>query len=161
MIHSISLALLVLPLVLAATTADEGKPTKVDFTVYSDYFEKNTSGLKGDSSYLVVQSLEAFDKTFALRPPLMEGTKGLPLPDNTFDKNLVVAVIKRGNAVTMYSDQKLSEGAETLTLQYKAVPGKASSATFASPLIISLQQNKYKKVVFIENEKMVATVDVK
>jgi hypothetical protein len=147
-------------LAFGVRAADEAKGEKVEFTTYPDYFEKNNSGLKGDSSYLVLTDKEGFEKVFGLRPPLM-GKKSLPLPNDTFEKKIVVAAIKRGNSIATYDVAKVSVDGDTLFVQYKATAGKPSTATFASPLIISADRGKVKKVAFIENEKTVATVDVK
>jgi hypothetical protein len=161
MVRTVSLAFPLLFLALTAHAADEAKGEKVESTTYPDYFEKNNSGLKGDASYLVFVDKEGFDKVFSLRPPLMGGKKSLPLPNDAFEKKLVIAAIKRGNAITTYNIDKVTVDGETLYIQYKATAGKASTATFASPLIVSADKGKLKKVVFIENEKTVGTVDVK
>lgn len=142
------------------TAADEARGEKVESTTYADYFVKNNSGLKDDAAYLVLADKEAFEKVFALRPPLM-GKKSVALPGDTFEKKLVVAAIKRGNAITTYENVKTTLDGDTLYLQFKATAGKASTATFASPLIVAADRGKIKKVVMIENDKTVATIDVK
>lgn len=161
MIRTILFAVPLLFVTLTAQAADEAKGEKVEFTTYADYFEKNDSGLKGDSSYLVFVNKEGFNKVFSLRPPLMGGAKPVAPPDNTFEKKLVIAAIKRGNAITTYNVEKVTVDGDTLFIQYKATAGNASTATFASPLIATANKGKVKKVVFIENEKTVGTVEVK
>lgn len=140
--------------------ADEAKGEKVEFATYSDYFEKNTSGLKGESSYLEFTDRDAFDKVFALRPPLM-GKKSVGLPDGAFEKKLVVAVVKRGLAPTTYKLGKTTTEGDALYLQYTAAAGKPTTATFASPLIVAVDRGKIRTVVFIENEKTAAKLEVK
>ena len=160
MIRTVALSCSLFLLAFTARGADEAKGEKVESTTYSDYFVKNTAGIKDDSTYLVFTDKEGFEKVFNLRPPLM-GKKSVVMPGNVFEKNLVIAAIKRGNAITTYTIDKLTNEGETLYIQYKAVVGKPSTATFASPLIVTADRGKAKKVVFIENEKTVATIEVK
>ena len=65
----------------------------------------------------------------------------------------MVAVIHRGNAASTYEVEKLTTEGDTLTVRYKATEGKAGTAKFASPMILSVDKGKFKKVVFIENGK--------
>ena len=157
------LALLAVPIALlaASSRADEAKGEKVEYTTFPDYFEKNNSGLKGDQSFLVFADKDAFAKVFSLRPPVMGGKKAVAVPNDAFEKKLVFAVISRGNAITTYTVEKVTADGETLYVQYKAEMGKAGTATFASPLIISADKGKAKKVAFIENGKTVGTAEVK
>jgi hypothetical protein len=160
----VRLALLAIPLALLATSgygADEAKGEKVEYTTYPDYFEKNNSGLKGDQSFLVLADKDAFAKIFALRPPLMGGKKSVPVPNEAFEKKLVFAVITRGNAITTYTVEKVTADGETLYVQYKTEAGKPGTSTFASPLVLSAEKGKAKKVVFIENGKTVGNAEVK
>jgi hypothetical protein len=145
----------------ASARPDEAKGEKVEYTVYPDYFEKNDAGLKGDRSFLAFTTKEAFEKVFALRPPLMGGKKSVPLPDNTFGKKLVAAVVTRGPAVTTYTVEKVTSDGETIYVQYKAEAGKPGSATFASPLVVAADRGKAAKVVFIENGRTAGTAEVK
>jgi hypothetical protein len=63
------LAVLALPLAILAASAraDEAKGEKIEHAVYDGYFEKNNSGLKGDTSLLAFTDQEGFDKVFAAR----------------------------------------------------------------------------------------------
>src|SRR5262249_47701211 len=100
------LSLLCLPLfVVAAPATDEAmaKGKKIDFAVHDGHFEKNNSGLKGDSSYLVFNERQAFDKVFGLGRVM--GKQNF-VPKEAFDKKTVVAVIKRGRAITEYTVDK-------------------------------------------------------
>ncbi|MBY0459110.1 MAG: hypothetical protein K2V38_17375 [Gemmataceae bacterium] len=151
--------------VTAATPAqadDAAKGEKVAHTSYDGYFEKNNAGLKGDASYLALTGQEGFDKVFAARPPLMGGKKPTLLEKGAFEKQFVAAVVKRGNAITTYEIQAVKMDKDgTVYVQYKATAGAPGTATFASPLIISVAKEGAKKVTFIENGKAVETVDVK
>jgi hypothetical protein len=162
----IRLALLAVPLALLARPAHadeakEAKGEKVEYTVYSSYFEKNNSGLKGEASFLALTDKDAFDKVFAARPPLMGGKKSVLLAKDVFDKQFVAAVVKRGNAITTYAVEKVTLDGDTLYVQYKATAGAAGTATFASPLIVTAPKDKVKKIAFIENGKAAGTADVK
>jgi hypothetical protein len=157
-------ALLAASLALAgsAYAADEAKGDKVESTVYTAYFEKNNSGLKGESSFLALTDKDAFDKVFAARPPLMREKKPVLLPADAFDKHFVAAVVKRGNAPTTYEIQKVTLDKDgTLSVQYKATTDAPGTATFASPLIVAAPKDKVKKVAFIENGKAAGTADLK
>ncbi len=82
------------------------------------------------------------------------------VPKDAFDKKMVVAVIKRGNAVTEYKVEKVTADDGTLYVKYTAKMGTAGTATFASPLILSVDKDKYTEVVFLENGKKVEKVKV-
>ena len=160
----IRLALLAIPLAclsLSARAADEPKGEKIEYTTYPDYFEKNNSGLKGDVSFVAFTDKDAFAKVFSLRPPLMGGKKSVPLPEKVFEKQVVFSVIKRGNAITTYTVEKVTADGDTIYVQYKSTAGAAGTATFASPLVVAADKGKAKQVVFIENGKNVGTAEVK
>jgi hypothetical protein len=144
-----------------AVQADEAKGEKIAYATYPDYFEKNTSGLKGEQSFIGFTTPAAFEKVFALRPPLMGGQKPVPVPAAAFEKQLVFAVITRGPAITRYTVEKVTRDADTIYVQYTAEMGKPGTATFASPLILSTEKGKATKVVFIQNGKTVGTTEVK
>ena len=152
-----ALAVAVAASVAGAADKDDVKALK--HTVYSSYFEKNNSGLKGDASYLALKSSEEFDKLFGVAAV---GTKKPSvLPKGVFDENLVVAVIKRGDTTWIYNVEKVTESEGTLTVQYKASEGKGGgTAKFASPLVLSVPRGKVTKVVFVENGKPVGTAEV-
>jgi hypothetical protein len=139
----------------------DGKP--VEFVRHTGHFEKNNSGLQGDVSRLVFTDADAFGKVFAPVPPLMGkgANKPNPVKADTFEKSLVVAVVTRANAPTIYSDiaAKVADG--VLIVSYKAVTDPPSTAIFASPLIISVPKDGIKKVVFVTNGKEGAPVEVK
>ncbi|MDY3558694.1 hypothetical protein R5W23_005836 [Gemmata sp. JC673] len=145
-----------------ARAADEAKGEKVPHTDYEAYFEKNSSGLKGDASYLALTGTDGFDKVFAARPPLIGKPRPALLPAGAFDKQFVAAVVKRGNAVTTYTVEAVTRDTDgTVYVQYKATAGPAGTATFASPLVVSVPKEGAKKVTFIENGKAVGTAEVK
>lgn len=150
-------------LTCSAHAADEPKGDKVEFSLHGGHFEKNNAGLKGDQSFLLLTTREGFDKIFGAG--FVMGKKPNVVPKDAFDKNVVVATIKRGNAVTNYEVEKVTLDKDgTLYVQYKATTNPANpagTATFASPLIISVPKDKVKKVTFIENGKTVGTAEAK
>ncbi|MCI0700744.1 MAG: hypothetical protein L0241_06660, partial [Planctomycetia bacterium] len=148
--------LFTVPLLLFAGSAgaDDVKGEKTAYTVYDAYFEKNNSGLKGDSSFLAFADKAGFEKVFALRPPV-GAKKPTALAADAFDKQFVAAVIRRGNSITTYTVQMVTLDKDTLYVKYKSAAGPAGTAKFASPLIVSASKDKVKKVVFIENDKTV------
>ena len=159
------IAALALSLFVAGpSTAEEAKAKgqEVKYEIHTGHFQKNDAGLKGDASYLVFTDRDAFDKVFGQVPPLGGMEKPFDyVPKGAFEKDLVVAVIKRGKTTTEYKVDKVTQDDGTLYVQYTAKPkGKEGSAMFASPLIISVPKDKYRSVVFLENGKEVEKVKV-
>jgi hypothetical protein len=147
-------------LALSANAADEPKGDKVEFVLHSGHFEKNNAGLKGDQSFLLFTDRAAFDKIFGVG--VVMGKRPPVVPKDAFDKNVVIATIKRGTAITTYEVEKVTLDKDgTLYVQYKATTGPAGSAMFASPLVVSAPKDKVKKVSFIENGKTVGTAEAK
>jgi hypothetical protein len=150
-----------LPLLPAALAAEKekakGKP--VEYEVHKGYFESNRSGLKGAASYLAFTNRKAFDAVFGVGFTM--GKKPNVLPENAFESKMVAAVIKRGKSITEYNVEKVTADGGTLYVQYEATEkGGGGTATFASPLIVSVDRGKYTSVVFIENGKKVGTAKV-
>lgn len=149
---------LLAPVAFAADKKEEKKDP--DFVVHTGHFEKNNAGLKDEPSLLLLTDADAFDKIFGTVPPAGlggGGRKNNPVTKGTFDKEVVAAVIKRGNAITTYTEVSTKTDGETLTVTYKSEAGKPGTATFASPLIVSVPKGKIKKVVFVENGKEIGS----
>jgi hypothetical protein len=145
-----------LPLAAAADDKEQAKGKETGFAVHSGYFEKNTSGLKGDASYLTFTDQKSFDQVFGTAATMKPQNF---LPKNVFDSRLVVAVIKRGTAVTEYNVAKVTIDDGTVYVQYEAkAKDGGGTARYASPLIISFDKGRYTAVVFIENGKKVETL---
>jgi hypothetical protein len=159
----VRLALLPLLLAMASpiTRADEAKGEKIAYTRYADYFEKNTSGLEGDDSIEAFPTKEAFEKVFGLRPPLMGGKKSVAVPNDDFGKKAVFAIIKRGPSIPTYTIEKVTLDKDTMYVQLKVEYGKPGTAKFATPLILTADKGKAKKVVFIENGMNIGGADLK
>jgi hypothetical protein len=138
----------------------EAKGEKVDYKVYAgSYFVKNTFEMKNDSAYLAVPDRDGFDKVFG--PGRVIGKQEF-LPNDAFDKRMVISAIKKGAAITEYKVEKVTQDGDTVYVQYTtSAKGSATgTATFTSPLIVTVDKDKVKKVVFIENGKKADTVDV-
>jgi hypothetical protein len=130
------------------------------FTVHTGHFEKNNSGLKDEPSLLVFTDLDAFDKVFGTIPAAGLGggvRKNNPVTKEVFDTQLVAAVVKRGKAITTYTEVSTRADGDTLTVAFKSEEGKPGTATFASPLVVSVPKGKVTKVVFVENGKEIGS----
>ena len=142
--------------------ADDKKEDKKgpEFVVHTGHFEKNNSGLKDEPSLLLITSSDDFEKVFGTVPPAGlggGGKKNNPVKKDDFDTEVVAAVIKRGKAITTYTEVSTKTDGETLTVSCKSVEGNAGTATFASPLIVSVPKGKVKTVVFVENGNEIGT----
>lgn len=148
------LPLLTLALATAALAADPVPAEPVAFKQYAGHFEKNTSGLTGANSFLLLPNKEAFDKVFGTLPPLRNDT-ATRLPADVFAKHVVVAVITRADAPTEYSKVAAVRTGTTLTVSYQAKTGPASSAKFASPLLLAVPKGQFTEVSFVHDGKVV------
>lgn len=133
--------------------------TAVNYKTYNkSYFEKNNSGLKGDTSFVILSNQNQFDKIFGTAAVM--GNNEF-LPENLFNSQIIVATIKRGNFVRSYEVKKVTTDKNKLYVWYDATDQKQESATFASPLIIAVNKGKYKEVVFMENGKQVGSAPMR
>jgi hypothetical protein len=147
-----------LALTALAAGADEARGRKVEYDVHNGHFVSNKFEVK-DAAYVAITDKAGFDAIFGAAR-----TMGKPpnfVPRDAFEKKMVVAVIKKGNAPVDYKVETVTADGDTLYVQYKAETKGATTATYASPLIVSVEKNKYKEVVFIENGKKVGTATVK
>jgi hypothetical protein len=143
----------------AHASADEPKAAKVEFVVHTGHFEKNNAGLKDNPSFLTLTSAEAFDKVFGVAFTM--GKKPNVVTKGAFEKHLVIATIKRGNFITNYDVEKVTLADGTLTVAYKTTDEAGGTATFASPLIVSVPKAGVENVEFVENGKKAGTAEVK
>jgi hypothetical protein len=160
MLRLAPLAVALVLLAGSARAADEAKGEKVEFVVHGGHFAKNDPAVKGDQAFVLVTTREGFDKLFGAA--FVMGKKPNVVPKDAFEKNVVVATIKRASAITTYEVEKVTLDKDgTLYVQYKAATGPGGTATFASPLVMSAPRDKVKKVTFIENGKTVGTAEGK
>lgn len=139
--------LLALSLVVTADPA-------VKLTVHTGHFEKNSSGLKGDASFRVFTDFATFEKVLGTVPSVGP-RKANPVTAATFQDHDLVVVIKRGKAITTYSEVSTTSDDTTLTLSYKTDVGTPGTAEFASPLVVAVPKGKAASVKFVENGKEV------
>jgi hypothetical protein len=127
---------------------------KITPNVYGPYFESNKSGLKGDSSFLVISDAKKFNEVLRPLPPVGK-RRTVMVPKDAFEKSLVLVVIKRGKEAFGYTVEKAEAKGDTLRLYYKSagMGVGGGTATFASPLVVTVPKGKYKSVEFIENGK--------
>ena len=150
-------------LILAAglfAAAPEPPAADSPHAVYADYFVSNKAGLAGAETFLVITRPAVFDSYFQLAPPV-GGGKRTPLPADAFDKGPVAAAVKRGTVAYTFKVAGVTLAGDTATVRYTAdAQGAAGTATFASPLIVTLPKAAT-KVVFVENGKEVGTAEAK
>lgn len=157
-LSALSLPLLLLAAPVREKDSDEPKGDKVTYQVHKGHFVKNTYKLKADSAYLALTSRAAFDQVFGIAATM---NKQAFVPQDAFEKHMVVAVIKRGNAITEYQVQDVRADDKTLYVRYTThARGANANATFASPLIVVVKKHDYSTVVFIENGKKAEQVKV-
>jgi hypothetical protein len=143
--------------IAAAPKPDTGE--KVEFKVYAaPYFEKNNSGLKGEASFVALADKNSFDMVFGVG--FVMGKKPDVLTPDDFDKKLVAAVIKRGNAISTYKVESVTGTEDALFINYTVKTGDPGTATYASPLIVAVDKGKYKSVTFVENGKKAGTAEI-
>lgn len=145
----------------AAQTTSAGKTAaqsaSLEFQKYENYFEKNNSGLIGATSYLAFKNQKQFDRIFGVAPTMGENNF---LPENAFKSKTIVATIKRG-ALRRYTVEKVTTENRKLIIWYTYKDDAPGTATFASPLILSVAKGKYNEVVFMENNEKAGTARFK
>jgi hypothetical protein len=82
------------------------------------------------------------------------------LPKDAFKSNIVLAAIKRGNALWEYKVEGVTVEQGVVQLRYAVTSKATPDTTFACPLIVSVPKDKYQAVVFVEGGKQVKTVEV-
>jgi len=135
-------------LVLSAwpQVGDEGG--RVRYARYTSYFEKNDSGLKGGTSFLVFTSQPDFDRVFG--PAAVMGRNSF-LPAGTFQTKIVVASIRRGNFFRSYEVKKVTKKDGKLYVWYSVKDSKPGSAMYNSPLMLAVAKGDYSSVVFMQD----------
>lgn len=139
---------------VASTTG----PMTLPYETYSGYFVSNKFESDAAESFVVLTGQEEFDKVFGAA--FVMGDKSRRLAKDAFKSLMVVAAIKRGKAVWEYKVERVTEANGVVELRYTATEKKSDSATFASPLIVSIPRGKYVAVRFVVNGKTVKTVEI-
>ncbi len=138
------------------TTARSAEPAPVKFDSYNGYFVSNQFEPDAKESFVVFVNQQAFDKCFGVA--FVMGDKSHRLPKDVFETQQVIGAIKRGSSIWDYSVKKVVESNDELEVHYSAKEMKQPSATFASPLIVSVPKKSYKSISFVENGKVIKVV---
>jgi hypothetical protein len=130
-----------------------GEPDKLAFDTYSGYFVSNQFEPKAVESFVVIHDQKQFDKVFGAAFVMRD--KSHRLPKDAFKSLLIVAVIKRGPALCEFKVEGVTVAKGVVEVRYTTTEKKSDTATFASPLIVSIPRGKYKAIQFAENGKLV------
>ncbi len=148
--------LIVLVLAPSLIADDATKAKKLSFEVHSGYFVSNKAKLDGASSYRVIKDKKSFDQIFGVG--FVMNDRSNRLKPNAFDAHIVLSTIKKGKSIWKYKVTTLIARGKTLTVKYQATAGNPGTASFVSPMIVSVPRGEWKKIVFVENGKTVKTV---
>jgi hypothetical protein len=149
---------------LAATIVTNGigraaETKAVAFDTHDGYFVSNKFEPEAAASFVVIQDRKAFDKVFG-SAFVMNDTRHR-LPKDAFDKNMVLAAIKRGKALWTFKVRAVTAEDSVLTLRYTATSEARPNTEFACPLIVSVPRGDWSAVQFVEDEKSVKKIDLK
>lgn len=150
------IAIAVVSGILRVNTARSAEPAPVKFDSYNGYFVSNQFEPEARESFVVFVNQQAFDKCFGVA--FVMGDKSHRLPKDVFETQQVIGAIKRGSSIWDYSVKKVVESNDELEVHYSAKEMKQPSATFASPLIVSIPKKSYKAISFVENGKVIKVV---
>lgn len=90
----------------------------------------------------------------------MSSERGYGPDPASFKKEAVLVVCRVGASTSKYKVTSLTESGGTLTLKYAFTPGKKESAEFKVPLALVVPNRPWKKVVFIEGGRQVASLNL-
>lgn len=130
-----------------------GKP--VPFEVHDGYFVSNKFQPDKATSFLAIADQEKFDEVFGVAFVMRD--RAHRLEPGAFKTRMVAAAVHRGSAMWQYNVTRAIADGNTLYLHYTAKEGKPGSASFACPLIVSVGKARFASVVFVENDRPVAT----
>jgi hypothetical protein len=128
----------------------------VSFGIYSGYFVSNQFEPHAPESFVVITSQGQFDGVLGVAAVMND--KSHRLPEDAFKSLIVLAAITRGHAVVEYKVDEVVVKEGVVDLRYTTTPKKSDTATFASPLIVSIPKGKYSAVRFIEDGKVVKEI---
>ncbi len=137
-------------------TKDTG--ANLTFDTYSGYFVSSKFEPKAAASFVVIHDQERFSMVFGVAMVMRD--KHHRLPEDAFKSLMVIAAIKRGNALMEYKVESVTEAKGVVELKYTTTEKKSDSTTFACPLIVSIPKGEYKAIQFVENGKPVKKVEM-
>ena len=132
------------------------KNKTLKFEVYSGYFVSNKYEPNKTRSFVVAKSQTHFDQVFGVAFVL--GDKSHRLEENELKSKTVIAAIRRGKSLCDFKVNSITNNDGVLEVKYTAKMQKESTASFASPLIISVPKGNYKAIHFIENGKVLKQI---
>lgn len=132
---------------------------KLPFDTYSGYFVSNQFEPDAGESFSIINDQEQFDKVFGVAMVMQD--KSPRLPEDAFKSNVVLAAIKRGDVIWDYKVEGVSVEDGVVEVRYNATSVTSDSATFASPLIVSIPKGNYRAVEFVENGKPVKSIETR
>ena len=135
--------------------ADEAS---LPFEVYDGYFVSNKFGPNASESFVIINDQEQFDRVFGTAFVMRD--KSHRLPKDVFNSNIVLAAVKRGNAVWKYKVESVVVSNGVVELRYTTDMSPSDSATFACPLIVSVRRGMFVAVQFVENGKPAKKVEI-
>ncbi len=138
---------------------NNSEPVSVRHVVHSGYTASGRFEAFLPASFLVIEDQSQFDRVFSVAPDM--GEKSNRLPPGAFDTRMVIAVIKRGPYIWGYQVEDVSSRQDVLYVSYRLTLEDAGATTFSSPLVISIERQKYTAVVFIENGKTIKKLKIK
>ena len=134
------------------------EPVKLTFDTYGGYFVSNKFEPDAAETFVVINDQEQFDKVFGVAFVMRDTSHRLP--KDAFKTLLVVTAIKRGNASVEYKVDGVTEEKGVVEVRYTTTETKSQTASFASPLIVSIPKGDYKAIQFVENKKPVKKIEI-
>ena len=128
------------------------------FKAYTGYFVKNSYKVDDKDIYVVLKDKASFDEVFGTA--MVMGDKSHRLDNDVFEKEIILAVIHRAGGTTKFNISEFVIADDALTIKYTTEFTASPTAQFASPLIVSIAKGKYKQVIFEENQKQAAKVNL-
>jgi hypothetical protein len=128
------------------------------FETYSGYFVSNQFEPDAKQSFVVLTSQKEFDRVFGVAMVMRDRSHRLA-PD-AFSSQIVLSVIKRGNAFWDYRVKNITVDQGVIHVNYSATSRDTPNTTYACPLIVSVPKGEYRAVKFFENDKPVKTIEL-
>ena len=136
--------------------ASDEEDQKLKFDIHSGYFVSNKFEPQESRSFVIAKNQKEFDQVFGVAFVL--GDKSHRLEENELKSKTVIATIRRGKSLCDFKVNSITNNDGVLEVKYAAKMQKESTASFASPLIISVPKGNYKAIHFIENGKVLKQI---
>jgi len=143
-------------IILALAAAD---PARIAFDIHDGYFVSNKFEPDEPTSFVVLKDQKAFDEVFGVAFVMRDNAHRLPA--DAFKARMVVAAIHRGKALWKYKVEGVEARDGTLILRYSTTVTPSETATFACPLIVSVDKAGYAAVQVVEDGKEATKIDLR